>query len=133
VGHLPQITYEDIHKTVQPPAVTPDQVPGQPGPPILVLASSIAPGDLSTSTLLTDLTGPQIQLGRVALDSHPDIVYATPTGPDGQPLPLRLDLQVPRTEGRAPLVDAASGRIGSPCGLSSQSPSVVMPVPGSMD
>jgi len=76
---------------------------------MLVLASSIAPGDLSTSTLLTDLTGPQIQLGRVALDSHPDIVYATPTGPDGQPLPLRLDLQVPRTEGRAPLVVYVTG------------------------
>ncbi|HEX4361177.1 MAG TPA: alpha/beta hydrolase [Pseudonocardia sp.] len=33
--------------------------PSRPGPPMLVLASSIAPSDSSTSILLTDLTGPQ--------------------------------------------------------------------------
>jgi len=96
---------------VQPPS--PSSAPGTPGPPMLVLATSIAPSDTATSTLLTDVTGPQIQLGRTPLDRHPDVEYATPTGPDGQPLPLRLDLLVPRTEdrteGRAPLVVYVTG------------------------
>jgi acetyl esterase/lipase len=76
---------------------------------MLVLASSIAPSDTATSILLTDLAGPQIRLGRVPLDSHADVEYSAPSGPDGRPLPLRLDLLVPRTEGRPPLVVYVTG------------------------
>jgi acetyl esterase/lipase len=74
-----------------------------------VLATSIAPSDTSTSTVLTDLTGPQVELGKADLDTHLDVVYSTPTGPDGQPLPLKLDLQLPRAPGRTPLVVYVTG------------------------
>jgi len=77
--------------------------------PAIVLAKSVAASDVSTSTLLTDLTGPRIRLGAAALDTHSDVVYSAPTGPDGQPRPLLLDIQVPRSAGRKPLVVYVTG------------------------
>lgn len=102
--------YKTIHKSVQPP-LPPAPVGAAPvgAPPGLVLATSIAPSDTSTSTVLTDLTGPQVELGKADLDTHLDVVYSTPTGPDGQPLPLKLDLQLPRAPGRTPLVVYVTG------------------------
>jgi acetyl esterase/lipase len=73
------------------------------------MATSVAPSDTSTSTVLTNLNGPQIQCGRTALDTYSDIVFATPTGTGGTALPLKLDIQVPRTDGPKPLVVYVTG------------------------
>jgi acetyl esterase/lipase len=81
---------------------------GGPGGQTITMATSIAPSDTSTSTVLTDLNGPQIQCGRTALDTYSDVVFATPTTA-GKPLPLKLDIQVPRTDGPKPLVVFITG------------------------
>jgi acetyl esterase/lipase len=85
---------------------------GTAGPPAgqaITMATSIAPSDTSTSTVLTNLSGPQIQCGRTALDTYSDVVFATPTGAGGTPLPLKLDIQVPKTAGPKPLVVYVTG------------------------
>jgi acetyl esterase/lipase len=81
------------------------QPPTGQGQPALQITSAktVAPSDISTSTVLTDLTGPQIQCGRVAVDSVTDVVFATPTV-NGSPKQLKLDVLVPRTAGPKPLV-----------------------------
>jgi acetyl esterase/lipase len=82
---------------------------GQPAGQAITMATSVAASDTSTSTVLTNLNGPQIQCGRTALDTYSDIVFATPTGTGGTALPLKLDIQVPRTDGPKPLVVYVTG------------------------
>src|SRR6202044_1571666 len=71
--------------------------------PEIVLARSVAPSDYSTSIVIAS-AGPQIQAGAVGVTAHTDIVYATREDAEGQDLPLRLDLLVPKTPGAKPLV-----------------------------
>ena len=82
-----------------------------PGPPApdLVLATSIAPSDTSTSIVLDLPHGPQIQTGRIELEHHRDLVYVSRRSPDGRPLELALDLMVPRTPGPKPIVVYLTG------------------------
>jgi len=75
----------------------------------IAIASSVAPSDTSTSIVLDNLTGPQIQCGRTPLDTYSDIVFDTPTSGNGQAKQLKLDIQVPRTPGRKPLVVYLTG------------------------
>ena len=82
--------------------------PGPPGPEI-VLATSVAPSDTSTSVVLDLPRGPQIQTGRIELEQHRDLVYASRPGADGRPLELALDLLVPRTPGPKPIVVYLTG------------------------
>jgi acetyl esterase/lipase len=63
----------------------------------------VAPSDTTTSTVLTDLTSPPIQCGRVAVDSVTDVVFSTPMA-QGSPKQLRMDILVPKTAGPKPLV-----------------------------
>jgi acetyl esterase/lipase len=77
----------------------------RPGPPPeLHAASSIAPGDTSTSIVIEPSAEPQIKTGAVRVTAYDDLVYATRKGADGQDVPLRLDLLVPATAGAKPLV-----------------------------
>jgi acetyl esterase/lipase len=69
----------------------------------------VAPSDTSTSIVLTNLTGPQIQCGKTGLDTYSDVLFATPTGPSGQPHPLKMDIQAPQGVSRAPLVVYVTG------------------------
>jgi acetyl esterase/lipase len=73
-------------------------------PPGLLLATSVAPSDTSTSVVLPLPRGPQIELGRVEVAVHADIVYAEPVRPDGTSRQLRLDLLVPKSTGAKALV-----------------------------
>jgi acetyl esterase/lipase len=66
-------------------------------PPGLSIATSIAPSDTSTSVVLPLPRGPQIELGRVEVAAHADIVYAERARPDGATRQLRLDLLVPKS------------------------------------
>ncbi|MER8069290.1 prolyl oligopeptidase family serine peptidase [Streptomyces sp. NPDC094034] len=82
-----------------------DEAPGGAAPggaPSLPFATSVAPGDTGTSTVIT-AGGAQIRCGKVAVKAHRDIVYATPSAA-GKKTELKLDIQVPATDGRKPLV-----------------------------
>jgi acetyl esterase/lipase len=92
----------------QPPFAT-SPVSGPGAGPEIVLARSIAPSDNSTSVVIAGAAGPRIRTGAVGVTAHTDIVYATRGDADGQDLPLRLDLLVPRTPGPKPLVVYLSG------------------------
>jgi acetyl esterase/lipase len=87
-------------------------LPAAAEPPIgqtITMASSVAPSDTRTSTVLTNLNGPHIQCGRTGLRTYPDVTFSTPTGADGKARPLKLDLQVPETAGAKPLVVYITG------------------------
>ncbi|MEV6424283.1 alpha/beta hydrolase [Streptomyces sp. NPDC051662] len=86
----------------RPPVAPPsgDAAPG--GAPGLPLATSVATGDTGTSTVIT-ASGAQIRCGRTAVKAHRDIVYATPSTA-GKKTGLKLDIQVPTTDGEKPLV-----------------------------
>jgi acetyl esterase/lipase len=58
------------------------------------VAKTIAPTDTSTSVVINP-TGPQIQCGRTPLTSYHDITYSGT---------LKMDIQVPKTAGKKPLV-----------------------------
>jgi acetyl esterase/lipase len=71
------------------------------------LAKTVAPGDTSTSAVI-DGSGPQIRCGNAQLRTYSDIRYDTPMSGD-TPIPLKLDLQVPRASCKKPLVVYISG------------------------
>jgi acetyl esterase/lipase len=81
--------------------------PGGGGAPNIPVAKTIAPSDTSTSTII-DGSGPQIQCGKTQLTTYSNILYDTPTSA-GKPVPLKLDLQVPKTPGKKPLVVYITG------------------------
>jgi acetyl esterase/lipase len=75
--------------------------------PNIPLAQTVAPSDTSTSIVI-DGGGPQIRCCKAALTTYSDILYDTPTS-DGNQKPLKLDLQVPASTGKRPLVVYISG------------------------
>jgi acetyl esterase/lipase len=75
--------------------------------PNIPLAKTVAPSDTSTSIVI-DGGGPQIRCCKAALTTYSDILYDTPTS-DGNQKPLKLDLQVPASTGKKPLVVYISG------------------------
>ncbi|MHA6763778.1 prolyl oligopeptidase family serine peptidase [Streptacidiphilus sp. PAMC 29251] len=99
----------DAAPTALPDPALPDPAPAGPDRAIaealgITLATSVEPGDTSTSTVIRP-TGAQIQLGTTpGVATHSDLVYATPLSATGEPVELRLDLQIPATEGAKPLV-----------------------------
>jgi len=75
--------------------------------PNIPLAKTVAPSDTSTSVVI-DGRGPQIRGGTARLTTYSDILYDTPTS-DGKQIPLKLDLQVPASTGKKPMVVYISG------------------------
>ncbi|MDX6356770.1 MAG: hypothetical protein QOF98_3673 [Streptomyces sp.] len=74
-----------------------------PGAPPIVFASTIAPSDTTTS-IVVEPAGPQIQPGQGGVVTRSDIVYVRRETPGAQPLALKLDLLVPPGPGPKPLV-----------------------------
>lgn len=70
-------------------------------------AKTIAPSDTSTSTVI-DGSGAQIACGKTPLTTTNDVVYDTPTTA-GKQVPLKLDIQTPKTSGKKPLVVYITG------------------------
>jgi acetyl esterase/lipase len=64
----------------------------------------VVPVDTSTSTVINPGQFPQVGCGGVALRTVADVTYVTRTLSNGQQLPLRVDLLIPQTPGRKPLV-----------------------------
>ncbi|WP_371600824.1 prolyl oligopeptidase family serine peptidase [Streptomyces sp. NBC_00564] len=81
---------------------------GAAGGASLSFAKTVKASDTSTSTVI-DPTGAQIQCGTVEVATHSDVVYSTPTTADGKKAELKLDLQVPETDGKKPLVVYMTG------------------------
>ncbi|WP_326718334.1 alpha/beta hydrolase [Streptomyces sp. NBC_00243] len=81
---------------------------GAAGGASLSFAKTVKASDTSTSTVI-DPTGVQIQCGTVEVATHSDVVYSTPTTADGKKAELKLDLQVPETDGKKPLVVYMTG------------------------
>ncbi len=75
--------------------------------PSIPLAKSVAPSDTSTSVVIGG-SGPQIRCGKVQLTTYRDIVYDTSTS-SGTQIPLKLDVVVPQSPGRKPLVVYITG------------------------
>jgi len=71
------------------------------------VAKTVAKTNVSTSVVINP-TGPQIQCGKTSLTSTNNIVYATPTT-NGKQMSLKMDIQVPRTAGKKPLVIYLTG------------------------
>jgi acetyl esterase/lipase len=75
--------------------------------PSIPLAKAIAPSDTSTSVVIGG-SGPQIRCGKVQLTTYRDIVYAISKS-SGTQIPLKLDVVVPQSPGRKPLVVYITG------------------------
>jgi len=80
-----------------------------PGGPGIAVASSIAPSDTTTSTVIKPDPADQIRCGETALEVRTGIVFARHTRADGSAADLSLDLQVPRRGGARPLVVYITG------------------------
>ena len=52
-------------------------IPRRPPVPDIVFATSVAPSDTSSSIVLGLPRGEQIRAGRIPVETHDDIVYAT--------------------------------------------------------
>lgn len=100
------------------PAACPEASSGTPsdapsgassGPPAgaIPTAKTVKPTDTSTSTVINP-DGPQIECGKTGVTAHQDITYSSPTV-SGKKLDLKLDLQVPKTTGKKPLVVYITG------------------------
>ena len=77
------------------------------GSAVLPVAKTVKASSTSTSTVI-DPAGPQIQCGQAKLTTYSNVVYSTPVT-NGKKTELRLDLQVPQTAGRKPLVIYITG------------------------
>ena len=80
---------------------------GVPSGVSIPVAKTIKPSDTSQSVVYTP-SGPQIQCGQLALSTYDNLVYSTPTT-NGKQISLKLDLQVPKTAGKKPLVIYITG------------------------
>lgn len=82
---------------------------GQAPPGSVVMSTTVAPSDTSTSIVLTPDVADQIRCGRVAVDARMDVVYSQPTLPGGGVKALAMDILMPRIPGRKPAVIYVSG------------------------
>jgi acetyl esterase/lipase len=78
------------------------------GAPPVLFATSVAKSDTSTSRVIT-ADGPQIQCGRTEVETRSDIVYSTPRTVGDTSVALKMDVLVPKTGGKKPLVVYFSG------------------------
>ena len=84
----------------------PTSPPPSGGPPPggggIAYAKTVAPANNRTSILVKP-EGPQIRCGQTRLTTYSNVVYSTPTTA-GKRVKLVMDIQVPKTAGRKPLV-----------------------------
>jgi acetyl esterase/lipase len=90
-----------VHLTACPTSPPPSGGP-PPGGGGIAYAKTVAPANNSTS-ILNKPDGPQIQCGQTQLTTYNNVVYSTPTTA-GKQVKLVMDIQVPKTAGRKPLV-----------------------------
>jgi acetyl esterase/lipase len=74
-----------------------------------VMASTIAAGDTSTSIVIHPDPNDQITCGKTVIKTVDDVVFTRRTLPNGKPIDLLMDIQMPGTPGRKPLVVYVTG------------------------
>jgi acetyl esterase/lipase len=72
-------------------------------PPGIPVATLVAKSDASMSIVI-EPNGPQVQCGKTELETHNDIVYSTPQSAGDDRIELKMDILVPKTDGKKPLV-----------------------------
>ena len=77
------------------------------GRTVIPIAKTVNPTDNSTSIVI-DLTGPQIQRGHTELSTYSNVVYST-RATKGDTTQLTMDVQVPKTSNKKPLVIFITG------------------------
>jgi acetyl esterase/lipase len=73
------------------------------------MASTIASSDVSTSILINPDKADQITCGKTAIRTIDDVIFATRTLPNGKTMNLSLDIQMPETPAKWPLVVYITG------------------------
>ena len=73
-------------------------------PPPITFASSVKPSDTSTSIVIHPDPSMQINCGKVPVSTHDNVIYDTVMEPDGAMRHLAMDILVPETPGKKPLV-----------------------------
>jgi acetyl esterase/lipase len=89
------------------PAIAPPA--GAANAPTIVVSSTVAPSDTSTSTVISPNIASQITCGRTAVQTTSNVVFSTPTLLTGETKALAMDILVPRISGKKPLVIYVSG------------------------
>jgi acetyl esterase/lipase len=74
-----------------------------------VMASTIAPSDTSTSIVIHPDPNDQITCGKTAITRIDDVAFARRSLPTGKSMDLLLDVQVPESPGKKPLVVYVTG------------------------
>jgi acetyl esterase/lipase len=74
-----------------------------------VMASTIVAGDTSTSIVIHPDPNDQITCGKTVIKTIDDVVFTTRILPEGKPLDLLMDVQMPAAPGRKPLVIYVTG------------------------
>src|ERR1700743_1904914 len=69
-----------------------------------VLASNVTPSDTSTSIVIRPDPTDQITCGKTPIKTFNDVVFTTRTLSSGKQIDLLMDVQVPDTPGKKPLV-----------------------------
>ena len=77
--------------------------------PKVVLATTIAPSDTSTSIVIQPNPNDQITCGKTAIKAIDDVIFSTRTLSNGKSKDLLMDLQVPEPSKRRPLVVYVTG------------------------
>jgi acetyl esterase/lipase len=77
--------------------------------PSPVMASSVTPSDTSTSIVIRPDPTDQITCGKTPIKTFKDVVFTTRTLSSGKPIDLLMDVQVPDTSGKKPLVIYVTG------------------------
>jgi acetyl esterase/lipase len=72
--------------------------------PAVIVAKTIAPVDLSTSTVISPDIADQITCGKAVIKTIRDVVFGEPTLLDGAAKKLTMDIQIPERSGPKPLV-----------------------------
>jgi acetyl esterase/lipase len=73
------------------------------------MASTIASSDVSTSIVIRPDKADQITCGKIVIRTIDDVVFATRTLPNGRTMNLSLDIQIPETPAKKPLVVYITG------------------------
>jgi acetyl esterase/lipase len=113
IFHREEAHMSNTAKTDEPILSTPGSGTSEPSPSDFgikhpQLASSIKPSDTSTSIVIHPDPAKQILCGKVQLATYDNVVYSTPNVAQGG-RDLRMDIQVPQTPGKKPLVVFVTG------------------------
>jgi acetyl esterase/lipase len=73
------------------------------------MATTIAPGDTSTSVVIRPNPDVQISCGKTQITSVNDVVFGRPTAANGKSIELSMDVLIPQPSRRRPLVIFVTG------------------------